>query len=48
MYLVSVLLILQAASCLAVIAIWHTNLLHYHLLGNCPEVSQESHGAAPS
>jgi hypothetical protein len=48
MHLVGVLLILRAASYLAVIVIQHTNPLHHHLLGNCPEVSWESYGAAPS
>jgi hypothetical protein len=47
MHLVSVLLALRAVSCLAVIAMQHIDLLYHCLLGNYPEVSQESHGAAP-
>jgi hypothetical protein len=39
MHLVSVLLALQAISCLAVVAIQYINLLCYYLLGNYPKVS---------
>jgi hypothetical protein len=46
-HLVGVLLALWAVSCLAVVAMRHIDLLCYYLLGNYPEVSQESHGAAP-
>jgi hypothetical protein len=48
MHLVNVLPALWAVSYLAVIAMQHINLPHYHLLGNYPEVSWESCGAAPS
>jgi hypothetical protein len=46
--LVDVLPALWAVSCLAVVAMWHIDLLCHHLLGNYPEVSWESCGAAPS
>jgi hypothetical protein len=45
---VDVLPALRAVSCLAVIAMQHINLLHYHLWGSCPEVSWESYRTAPS
>jgi hypothetical protein len=38
-YSVNMLPALRAVSCLAVIAIWHINLPHHHLLGNYPKVS---------
>jgi hypothetical protein len=47
MHLVGVLLALWAVSCLAVVAMQHINLLCHCLLGNYPEVSWESCGAAP-